>query len=75
MIAIENTKKAVYAVSDLQHLLGIGKNQTYTLVKSGQFPVRKVGATYLIPKASFDKWLNGDIQDVGTITPLSYANA
>jgi excisionase family DNA binding protein len=61
VIAIENTSKAVYAVSDIQQLLGIGKNQAYALVKSEQFPVRKVGATYLIPKAGFDKWLNGDI--------------
>lgn len=53
----ENVTKAVYSVRELQTLLGMGKNQTYELVKSGQFPVRKIGSNYLIPKESFDKWI------------------
>lgn len=52
----ENT--IVYKVKDIQAILGIGKNQAYKLVKSGEFPYRKIGSTYLIPKAGFDKWLN-----------------
>lgn len=54
-------EKVVYSVKDIQNLLGIGKNQAYDLVKSGQFPIRKVGASILIPKAGFDKWLNGTL--------------
>ena len=51
--------KAVYTVSEIKELLGIGKNQAYKLCKSQEFPVRKVGSTILIPKEPFDKWLVG----------------
>lgn len=57
-------EKVVYTVNDLKNMLGIGLNQTYDLVKSGVFPVRKIGSKYLISKAGFNSWLNtGDAFD------------
>lgn len=53
-----NNIKIVYTVEEIQIMLGIGKNQAYDLVKSGVFPVRKIGSKYLIPKAGFNNWLN-----------------
>lgn len=51
-------KKAVYTVTDIQHILGIGKNQAYALVNSGSFPVREVGCRKLVSMSVFDSWLN-----------------
>lgn len=48
----------VYTVEDIKDMLDIGLNQAYDLVKSGVFPVRKLGNKYLIAKAGFDNWLN-----------------
>lgn len=50
-------KKIVYTVSDIQSMLDIGKNQAYNLIKRQEFPVRKCGKKFLIPKAGFDAWL------------------
>ena len=52
-------QKLVYDVIDVQKMLGLGKNQTYNLVKANVFPVRQIGNKYLIPKEPFLKWLNG----------------
>lgn len=52
-------QKLVFDVIDVQKALGLGKNQTYALIKTGVFPVRNVGNKYLIPKEPFLKWLNG----------------
>ena len=52
---IEN-KSLVYTVEDIASMLCIGRNQAYALVKSGQFPVKKINKSYRIPKESFEKW-------------------
>lgn len=51
--------KKVYEVSEIKEMLGIGINQAYELVKSGEFHVVNFNSRYLIPKESFDKWLLG----------------
>lgn len=53
-----NNTKVVYTVDEIKNMLGIGINQAYDLVKSGVFPVRKIGSKYVIPKAGFNNWLN-----------------
>ena len=52
-----NNIKIVYTVEEIQIMLGIGKNQAYDLVKSGNFPVRKINSKYVIPIKTFEEWL------------------
>lgn len=51
-------KKYVYTVDEIKDILGIGINQTYELVKTGVFPVKKIGRKNVIPVAPFHEWLN-----------------
>lgn len=48
----------VYKVSDIQSILGIGKNKAYSLCTSGLFIYKRIGKSILIPKQSFLNWLN-----------------
>lgn len=59
MESIEASKR-VYTVTEIQDMLGIGKNQAYSLIKRQEFPVRKCGKKLLIPKAGFDAWLSSE---------------
>ncbi len=52
-----NVEKVVYTVADIQALLGIGRQQAYELVNSGQFPIRRMGKKILIAKKTFNAWL------------------
>ena len=47
----------VYTVKEIQTMLRISKSMAYALVKSGAFPVIKLGDTYRIPKEGFDRWV------------------
>jgi excisionase family DNA binding protein len=47
-------------VADIRRILGIGLNQAYKLVNSGEFRVIKIGRKIIIPKESFYKWFNGE---------------
>lgn len=50
--------KRTYSVSEIQEMLEIGKNQAYSLVKSGKFRTVKIGNSIRISKKSFDEWLD-----------------
>lgn len=50
--------KVVYTPLELKELLGIGKNETYKLIKSGAFPTVKIGKRIVVPKEPFLEWLN-----------------
>lgn len=57
-------EKKVYNASDIQKILGMGRNRVYEFldkVYTSQQPFRvlKFGKIYKIPKLSFDNWLNG----------------
>ncbi len=52
------SNKRVYTVEEIQAILGVSKNTTYALVKSGVFHSVKVGGQYRISKKSFDEWLD-----------------
>lgn len=54
----EREKKIIYTVQELKELLGIGINQCYDLVNSGEFPVKHIGKKMVIPVEPFMKWLN-----------------
>lgn len=52
-------EKQVYFVSDIMTILGIGRSKAYELVNSSVFRTLKVGGQIIVPKKSFDFWLNG----------------
>lgn len=41
---------AVLTVTELQEILGVGRNTAYSLLRSGAVPSIKVGKKYRIPK-------------------------
>lgn len=51
-------EKRTYTVSEIQDILGIGKNAAYAAVKTGAFRVVKIGGSIRISKKSFDAWLD-----------------
>lgn len=57
-------EKKVYDASDIQKILGMGRNKVYELLEETYklqepFRVLKFGKVYKVPKQSFDNWLNG----------------
>ena len=40
----------VLSVTEVQEILGVGRNFTYALLKSGEIPSIRVGKKYRIPK-------------------------
>ena len=46
-----------YRVSDIQKMLMISRPTVYKLFKKNEFPVKKFGNKYRIPKSTFDAWL------------------
>lgn len=49
--------KATVTVPEAARKLGIGRNQAYEGVKSGQIPSIKIGKRILIPRAALDRLL------------------
>ena len=52
--------KRCYTVQDLQDILGVGRKSVYSLLKRNEFRWIRVGAIYMIPKKSFDEWLESE---------------
>jgi hypothetical protein len=48
-------------VATIRRILGIGLNQAYNLMKSGEFRVIKIGRKFVVPKKAFYEWFNGDV--------------
>ena len=53
-------EKRTYTVSEIQDILGIGRNAAYAIVKMGYFSTVRIGGTIRISKRSFDAWLDED---------------
>ena len=58
------TDKLVYEVEEIQKMLSLGRNSTYTFLdkvykEQKPFRVLKFGKVIRVPKASFDSWLAG----------------
>jgi phage-related minor tail protein len=49
----------VLGVNDIKNFLGIGINQAYELVNSGQFHVVRVGRVIRVSKQVFLNWFEG----------------
>lgn len=47
----------ILTVTEVQKVLGIGREQAYTLANSGSFPVKRVGKRIIIYKPTFIEWL------------------
>lgn len=59
----------VYTVTDLVNMLGISRSKAYEFVrdaykKNNSFRVIKIMGSYRIPKESFDRWLEGENDNV-----------
>lgn len=50
--------RLTYTVNEVADLLGLGLGSTYTAIRSGEIPARKLGARWVIPKAAFHAWLD-----------------
>ncbi len=62
-------EKKVYNVEDIQMMLSLGKNSTYSFLdkvykEQKPFRVLKFGKAIRVPKVSFDNWLNGKGDEV-----------
>lgn len=49
---------AVYTVKEVSHLLSLSLGSTYTLVRAGEIPARKMGGRWVVPRERFNTWLN-----------------
>ena len=52
-------EKRCYTVNDLQEILGVCKPVIYDLINEKLFRSFKIGGKYMIPRKSFDAWLDG----------------
>lgn len=60
----KEAEKLVYEVEEIQKMLSLGRNSTYTFLdkvykEQKPFRVFKFGKVIRVPKASFDSWLAG----------------
>ncbi len=47
----------VYTVAEVQRLLGISRGTVYDYLHAGVIPNFKLGRRFIIPRASFHRWL------------------
>ena len=59
-------EKRCYKVKELQEMLGMSRASIYVLLKRKEFRWVVVGGKYIIFKASFDGWLDGNIASRAT---------
>ena len=53
----------VLKVEDLAHMLSIGRNTAYELVRSGKIRSVKIGRSYRIPYSAVEDYLNASAED------------
>lgn len=56
----EAPPRAVYTVEDVAAMLGLARCIAYARVRDGSIPARKIGHRWVISKAAFHAWLDGD---------------
>lgn len=54
------TERVMLDVKDVMKLTGIGRDNAYELMKSGEFAVKTIGKKYLVHKETFESWLKGE---------------
>jgi predicted DNA-binding transcriptional regulator AlpA len=52
--------KVMLDVRDVMEITGLGRNNTYELMKSGEFHVKTIGKKYLVHKEVLENWLKGE---------------
>ncbi|GIP08152.1 hypothetical protein J1TS5_03220 [Paenibacillus macerans] len=62
MVTNKEALPLVLVPSDIQNILGIGRRQTYELLKSPPFPVQRLGGKKMIkvPRDPFFRWLESE---------------
>ncbi|AFZ67893.1 helix-turn-helix domain-containing protein [Deinococcus peraridilitoris] len=54
----EERKKATYTPEEARHIIGVGRNLIYKMVKMGELRAVRAGARVLIPKSALDEFLS-----------------
>ena len=54
-----NTMPSFFSVTDIQKILGIGRNSAYELVRRSDFPSILVGNRIVVPADHFQSWVDG----------------
>jgi excisionase family DNA binding protein len=55
----DTPKRAVMTVKETAEVLGIGLNQAYEGIRSGQIPSLRIGKRIIVPRIAFEKKLEG----------------
>jgi excisionase family DNA binding protein len=55
----DTPKRAVMTVKETAEALGIGLNQAYEGIRSGQIPSLRIGKRIIVPRIAFEKKLEG----------------
>jgi excisionase family DNA binding protein len=53
----QNEERATITVEQAAKRLGVGRNQAYEAVKSGELPSLKIGRRILVPRLALEKLL------------------
>jgi excisionase family DNA binding protein len=56
--AVRTEESAVYTVKEVARLLRLSLGGTYSLIRDGSIPAKKMGARWVIPKKRFHAWLD-----------------
>ena len=56
-------EKMTYSIKEVMTLLGISKSYTYQLIRDGTIPSIQLGKKRVIPKESFNNWLNSKLAE------------
>lgn len=51
----------VYTVDDIQHILSLGRNRAYALMRSNGFPSFRLNHKIMVTKDNFEKWLRQNV--------------
>lgn len=54
------SEKIMLDVKDVMTITGLGRNNAYELMKSGNFHVKTIGKKYLVHKEILENWLKGE---------------
>jgi excisionase family DNA binding protein len=55
----DKTERMTYDIVEAGRRLGLGRNGSYEAAKRGEIPTIKIGKRILVPKARFDRMLDG----------------
>ena len=52
-------ERRIYTIEEAIQMLGLSRATVYKLVKEGKIPALRIGRRLVIPKAAFEKMLDG----------------